>query len=273
MERSGEDAVTAGAGVTPSVALRDVTMVYRSLEGQRVTALRDVSGELAPHEFVVIVGPSGCGKSTLLRLVAGLVPATHGSVAVNGAPVTGPVADVGIVFQDPVLMVWRTALRNVVLPIEVLHGDVGRGRRRAAELLAMVGLGGLENRYPHELSGGQQHRVAIARALVHDPALLLMDEPFGALDEITREQMGLELLRIWEETHKTVLFVTHSVAEAVFLGDRVIVMSGRPGTVLGSVDIGLPRPRTAAMRGSHLYTEYCQAVRHRLETPSHPVTA
>lgn len=239
--------------------------MYRSSDGKVVRALHEITLEVCRGEFCVMVGPSGCGKSTLLRLVAGLDTQTGGRVVVNGKDVQAPVADVGIVFQDPLLMGWRTALRNVMLPVEVLRLDKVRFGARALDLLALVGLRGFENRYHDELSGGQQQRVAIARALIHDPPLLLMDEPFGALDEITREQMGVDLLRIWEETGKTVLLVTHSISEAVFLADRVIVLSARPGVVKENIGIDLPRPRTGKVRGLQKYTEYCQAIRERLD--------
>ncbi|MBI4255129.1 MAG: ABC transporter ATP-binding protein [Candidatus Rokubacteria bacterium] len=248
----------------PVIALHGLGKTYRPLAGTPIDALRDIGLEVERGEFVVVVGPSGCGKSTLLRIVAGLDTATSGVVEVDGARVGGPVASAGIVFQDPLLMMWRTALQNVLLPVEVLRLDRATYRRRAIDLLRLVGLEGFEHRYPHELSGGMQQRVALARALIHNPALLLMDEPFAALDEITREQMSLEVLRIWEETGKTVLFVTHSIAEAVFLGDRVVVLSARPGVVRTEIRIDLPRPRTAKLRGLQRYTEYCQEIREQL---------
>jgi len=215
-------------------------------------------------EFATVVGPSGCGKSTLLRIIAGLDRPTTGAVVVGGAPVTGPVASAGIMFQDPLLMAWRTTIGNVLLPIEVLRRDRAAYAERAKELLRLVGLQGFEQRYPHELSGGMQQRVALARALIHDPELLLMDEPFAALDEITREQMGFELLRIWSETGKTVVFVTHSISEAVFLGDRVAVLSARPGMLRSEIRIDLPRPRATELRGDQRYTDYCQKIRQQL---------
>ena len=215
-------------------------------------------------EFATVVGPSGCGKSTLLRIIAGLDRPTTGAVVVGGAPVTGPVASAGIMFQDPLLMAWRTTIGNVLLPIEVLRRDRAAYAERAKELLRLVGLQGFEQRYPHELSGGMQQRVALARALIHDPELLLMDEPFAALDEITREQMGFELLRIWSETGKTVVFVTHSISEAVFLGDRVAVLSARPGMLRSDIRIDLPRPRATELRGDQRFTDYCQKIRQQL---------
>ena len=246
------------------VQLSQVCKRYRTSEGVTVEALRDIDLTVEHGEFTAVVGPSGCGKSTLLRIIAGLDRASSGQVQIDGAPVAGPVANAGIMFQDALLMAWRSALGNVLLPIEVLRRDLGSYRERARELLKLVGLQGFEQRYPYELSGGMQQRVALARALIHDPELLLMDEPFAALDEITREQMGLELLRIWIETQKTVLFVTHSISEAVFLADRVLVLSARPGLLRAEIRIELPRPRSAKVRGLHGYTDYCQQIREQL---------
>ena len=208
-------------------------------------ALKGIDFGVERGEFVTVVGPSGCGKSTLLRIIAGLDRATTGVVEVAGAAVAGPVASSGIMFQDPLLMAWRTAIKNVLLPIEVRRGDLSTFCERAKEMLDLVGLRGFEQRYPHELSGGMQQRVALARALIHDPELLLMDEPFAALDEIAREQMGLELLQIWGGAGKTVLFVTHSISEAVFLGDRVVVLSARPGLLRSEIRV---RTVTATLR-------------------------
>jgi NitT/TauT family transport system ATP-binding protein len=246
------------------IRLSGVGKAYRTAEGSTIEALRDIDFAVDRGEFATVVGPSGCGKSTLLRIIAGLDRATAGVVEVEGAPVTGPVASAGIMFQDPLLMAWRTAVNNVLLPIEVLRRDISVYRERAKEMLRLVGLEGFEQRYPHELSGGMQQRVALARALIHDPELLLMDEPFAALDEITREQVGLELLRIWSDTGKTVLFVTHSISEAVFLGDRVVVLSARPGLLRAEISIDLPRPRSAELRGDQRYTDYCQKIRQQL---------
>jgi NitT/TauT family transport system ATP-binding protein len=246
------------------IRLSGVGKAYRTAEGSTIEALRDIDFAVDRGEFATVVGPSGCGKSTLLRIIAGLDRATAGVVEVEGAPVVGPVASAGIMFQDPLLMAWRTAVNNVLLPIEVLRRDISVYRERATKMLRLVGLEGFEQRYPHELSGGMQQRVALARALIHDPELLLMDEPFAALDEITREQMGLELLRIWSDTGKTVLFVTHSISEAVFLGDRVVVLSARPGLLRAEIRIDLPRPRSAELRGDQRYTDYCQKIRQQL---------
>jgi NitT/TauT family transport system ATP-binding protein len=211
--------------------------------GGPVLALEDIDFAVDEGEFVAIVGPSGCGKSTLLKILAGLLPATAGEVRLRTVPVRGPRRDIGFVFQSPVLFPWRTVLDNVLLPADVQRLERESTQKSALELLALVGLAGFERRYPWELSGGMQQRVAITRSLIHNPAMLLMDEPFGALDAMTRETMNLELQRIWLERRKTVLFVTHSIAEAVFLADRVLVMTPRPGRLLDTVPVGLPRPR------------------------------
>jgi len=257
-----------GEGVGPAVSamieVRDIRKTYRSVDGVTLEALERVTATIARGDFVSVVGPSGCGKSSLLRIIAGLDTRTGGEVSVNSHPVTAPIADVGIVFQDPLLMPWRTTLANVLLPIEVLRLGVPGFRARADALVKLVHLEGFENRYPHELSGGMRQRVALARALIHDPSLLLMDEPFGSLDEITREQMALELMRIWDATRKTILFVTHSVSEAVFLSDQVLVMSARPGVVKARLTIDLPRPRTPKVRGLPSYTDQCQQIRDEL---------
>jgi NitT/TauT family transport system ATP-binding protein len=213
------------------------------------------------NEFLSIVGPSGCGKSTLLRLIAGLVEPTSGLVAFDGAPVTGPRRDVGMVFQSPLLLEWRTVLQNVLLPIEFLRLPVRDFRQRAYDLIELAGLKGFEDHYPRSLSGGMQQRVGICRALVADPRVLVMDEPFAALDALTREELSFELLKIWEERKKTVVFVTHSIHEAVLLSNRVVVMTPRPGRVAGIIDIPLPRPRTAAMEFSAEFKAASETIR------------
>ena len=226
-----------------------------------VEALRDISVEVADSEFVSIIGPSGCGKSTLLRLVSGLIPPTNGSVEIDGVPVEGPAGNIGFVFQAPTLLKWRTVIKNVMFPYEVLASQkraiMSRQEYedRAELLLEMVGIEEFRDAYPKQLSGGMQQRVSICRALLHDPTLLLMDEPFGALDEFTRERMNEELMRIWRETQKTVLFVTHHIPEAVFLSDRILVLSARPGRILGEIVVDLPRPRTPEMRDSVEFLE------------------
>jgi NitT/TauT family transport system ATP-binding protein len=217
------------------------TFVTRS--GDEVMALSDVSLNVARNEFVCLVGPSGCGKSTLLRLVAGLVTLSAGTVSVGGATVTEPREDTGIVFQAPTLLPWATVLDNVLFPLDMMGKLDNAARARARDLLALVGLSGFEGKYPRELSGGMQQRAGICRALVHDPDILLMDEPFGALDALTREELTIELMRICRERPKTILFVTHSIPEAVLLADRVVVMSARPGRIAEIISVPLPRPR------------------------------
>jgi NitT/TauT family transport system ATP-binding protein len=225
------------------ISIRDVTKTYAVQSGGGVLALDTFSLEIADGEFVAIVGPSGCGKSTLLRLVAGLVPVSSGSISVFGKKIVGPLHEVGIVFQQPILLDWRTVLGNVLFQIDMRGLDVRKHEPRARDLLQQVGLADFADKRPYELSGGMKQRTAIARALVHEPPLLMMDEPFGALDALTREQMRLDLERLWMATRKTVLFITHSIDEAVLLADRVVVMSPRPGRIERIIDVGMPRPR------------------------------
>jgi NitT/TauT family transport system ATP-binding protein len=231
-----------------------------------VTALQEIDLALEPGEFVSLIGPSGCGKSTLLRVIGDLIPPTAGTVTVNGKP--APRArrdrDYGMVFQDSVLFDWRTVAKNVGLPLELLGWNRRRRKERVAEMLDLVELSAFANHHPWQLSGGMQMRVAIARALAFEPALLLMDEPFGALDEMTRERLNLELLGIWEQARSTVVFVTHSIAEAVFLSTKVVVMSPRPGRIAGIVPIDLPQPRTADTRELPRFFELVTEVRERL---------
>lgn len=215
-----------------------------------VEALRSVSFVAHEGEFVSLLGPSGCGKSSLLKLVLGLETATSGEIRISGRPINGPTKDVGCVFQAPVLLPWRNIRDNVLLPIDVMKLDRGPTIERAEALLRLVGLGGFEDRYPYELSGGMQQRAAVVRALVHDPRILMMDEPFAALDAMTREQMAIELQRIWMESHKTMVFVTHAVAEAVVLSDRIIVMSPRPGRIAAVFENKAERPRSFKDLGS-----------------------
>jgi len=233
--------------LTPSIALRELNKTYVTRDGP-VHALDGVTFDVGEGEFIAIVGRSGCGKTTILKIVGGLLLKSSGSVQVNGAEVTAPLRDAGMVFQAPTLLRWRSVMDNVLLPAEFLGMGMVEARRRARELLELVGLKGFEQRFPRELSGGMQQRVAISRALIHDPRLLLLDEPFGALDALTREEMNLELLRIWSEKRKTSVLITHSIAEAVFLADRVIVMTPRPGRVAEIVPVDLPRPRAGAVR-------------------------
>lgn len=229
-----------------------VSRVYTTVSGETVHALDGVSLRIADGEFVCLVGPSGCGKSTFLRLVAGLDACNGGRLALAGQSVLGPSSDVGVVFQTANLLPWFTVLSNVTLPMRV---GAGRGRPtdpgRIESLLAMAGIAEFANKYPYELSGGMQQRAAIVRALARDPKVLLMDEPFGALDALTRERLNVELLRIWQTSRKTILLITHSIAESVFLADRVLVMSARPGRILREIPIRLPRPRTLDETPAH----------------------
>jgi len=248
----------------PLIAVSRLEKTYLTRVGTRIRALADVTLDVADGEFVTIVGPSGCGKTTLLRILGGLLSASSGSVELLGRRVSGPSRNVGMVFQDPVLLPWRTVLENVMLPVAVLRLDRRAHHRRALDLLGLVGLAGFEDKYPHELSGGMRQRVSLARALVHDPALLLMDEPFGALDAMTREAMNLELQRIWRDSGKTVAFITHSIPEAAFLGGRVVVMSPRPGRIVDVVTVDLERPRDLDMMGSDAFGSYTRKIRHLL---------
>ena len=232
------------------IELQQVEKIYRLRSGDNLCALRDVSFTVAPSRFVSVVGASGCGKSTLLRIIGGLSQQTTGEVLLDGGEVTGPRRDIGFVFQNPELLPWRTVLQNAVIGAEILGLDMAKARGRAMELIGLVGLDTFEDSKPAELSGGMQQRNAIVRALLHDPKLLLMDEPFGALDALTREMMGLELLRIWEALHCSVIFVTHSVTEALFLSDTVVVLSSRPGRVRTVIPVQLPRPRDLSMLAS-----------------------
>ncbi len=244
----------------PFVSLDGVEKTYRA-PGRVLRALDRTTFTLGRGEFVSIVGPSGCGKSTLLMLIAGLIPPTSGAVVIQGERVTRPYTDVGVVFQQDALLAWRSVLDNVLLQIDVRRLERGRYAPAARALLARVGLDGFEAYYPSELSGGMRQRVALCRALVHDPPLLLMDEPFGALDALTRDQMVLDLQRLWLEERKTVLFITHSIWEAIFLADRVVVMSPRPGRIAAVLDVELPRPRRLAHRESPEFGRYAAEVR------------
>jgi NitT/TauT family transport system ATP-binding protein len=243
------------------IALQAVTKRYRTARGSEVQALSEVDLSIEAGEFVSIVGPSGCGKSTLLMLVSGLIPPTTGAIRVGDRPVKGAVDNIAIVFQRDVLLDWRTVLGNVLLPVEIKKLDPPIHRAKARELLHSVGLAEFEDKYPGELSGGMRQRVAICRALVQDPGLLLMDEPFGALDALTREQMNLDLQRMWLRDRNTVLFITHSIEEAVLLSDRVVVMSSRPGRIADVVNNDLPRPRGAHTRSEARFVEHVERIR------------
>jgi len=236
-------------GAVDAIEIEQLSKSYPTREGD-VLAIKDVTFNIRTGEFISVLGPSGCGKTTLLKVIAGLEGATEGTAKLHGAPIKGPQRKTGIVFQTPALMKWRTALANVLLPAEILGMPEAAARAKALELLELVGLKDFVNKYPHELSGGMQQRVAIARALIHKPEILLLDEPFSALDTMTRGQLNVELLRIWSESRTTSLLITHSIPEAVFLSDRVVVMTSRPAQIAEIVTIDLPRPRTAEMRVS-----------------------
>ena len=241
------------------ICLEGVSQVYASNDGP-VRALDGVSLRAGHGEFLSVVGPSGCGKSTLLMIAAGLLRASSGAVMIEGRPVTRPRTDIGIVFQSPVLLEWRTALANVMLQAEAKKLERGAAQARARDLLRGVGLCGFEDKYPHELSGGMCQRVSLCRALIHDPPQLLMDEPFGALDALTRDQLNLDLQQICAERRISVLFITHSIPEAVFLSDRVMVMTPRPGRIDRDITIDLPRPRTLAMRDAPEFAAYSRQI-------------
>jgi NitT/TauT family transport system ATP-binding protein len=244
----------------PLIAVDEVSRIFQSGE-QSVHALDKVSFDVHERSFVSIVGPSGCGKSTLLKIIAGLLPATAGAVRVGGRPVDGPLANVGMVFQAPVLLKWRSVAANVMLPVEFAGADPAAYADKARTLLGLVGLQEFADAPPYRLSGGMQQRVSLCRALVTDPGILLMDEPFGALDAMTREELDIELLRIWGEKKMTVVFVTHNIQEAVLLSDTVIVMSARPGRVIERLPISLERPRTIEMMSDAEFGRYGLLIR------------
>src|ERR1700690_676925 len=244
----------------PFIRIKDLRKAYRK-DDQEFLAISNASFEVAAGELVALVGPSGCGKTTLLKILAGLQSYDSGEVRI-GSPAHpfDPSRDIGMVFQQALLLKWRRVFQNVLLPAEILGLPIRESRERAHELLAMVGLKGSEDKYPYELSGGMQHRAAIARALVHDPKLILMDEPFGALDALTRERMNLELLSIWKRSGKTIVFVTHGIAEAVFLGTRVVVLTAGPARMADNFQIALPEPRTLDIKTSAAFGEYTRRV-------------
>ncbi|MEP6941373.1 MAG: ABC transporter ATP-binding protein [Betaproteobacteria bacterium] len=258
---SGAGASAAAIVARPLlIRVRGVAKSYATADGV-VESLKPLDFDIRNGEFLSVVGPSGCGKSTLLKLIAGLLAASSGTIDIAGTPVKGPAHNIGIVFQSHVLLAWRTVLENIMLQIEVRKLPRQAGLQRARELVAMVGLGGFENKLPWQLSGGMQQRASICRALVHDPAILLMDEPFGALDAMTREKMNLELQRIWAASGKTVMLITHSIPESIFLSDRVLVMTERPGSIAAIYDIDLPRPRTLAMMGDPDFSQFARTIR------------
>ena len=247
----------------PLLSIQNLKKVFTTRDGV-LEALGSVTFDVYPEEFVSIVGPSGCGKTTLLKIIAGLTDRSEGQIIVDRGSFD-PRREVGFVFQKALLLNWRRVLDNVLLPIEILKLDKKKYIPKARELLSLVGLEGFERSYPNELSGGMQQRVSLARALIHDPKMILMDEPFGALDAITREKMNLELLRIWAESKKTIIFITHEINEAVFLSDRVVVLSARPSRMIDALDIDLPRPRTLDIRTSPRFGEYAVKVYKMLE--------
>ncbi len=251
-----------GADGRPSAVLRikSVRKCYQDLE-----AIRNVSFDVADGEFLSLLGPSGCGKSTLLMMVAGVIETTEGEISINGKAVSGPRGDVGVVFQQPVLLPWRKVLDNVLFPIELLRLPRAQYEKRAMDLLAMAKIEDFAHHLPRQLSGGMRQRASICRALIHDPSILLMDEPFSALDAITRDEMGVELLRIWQANRKTVIFVTHSIREAAFLSDRVLVMGRRPATIVEEAVIDLPRPRQIAMTEDEGFNRYVRRLRRAIE--------
>lgn len=249
----------------PVIRFDNVTQIFRRNDGSLMTAIDGLGFDIGRHEFVAVLGPSGCGKSTLLRMVAGLLRPTRGQVSVYDKPVTEPRDDIGIVFQKPTLLPWLNIQDNVTFPMRHKYGRVTpRDRARALEMLELVRLGGFATNTPDELSGGMQQRVGIARALHMDPDILLMDEPFSALDALTRDEMAFELLRIWSDSPKTVIFITHSIPEALLLADRLIVMSPRPSKVREVIDVPLPRPRSMATLSDPVFLELAAHIRNGL---------
>lgn len=242
------------------IHLAGVSKTYRS-RGSEHLAISDATFDVQAGELLALVGPSGCGKSTLLKIMANLHPHDSGEVRIGSqSHPFNPSRDIGMVFQQPLLLKWRRVLENVLLPAEILGLPMGESRERARDLLNLVGLSGCEKQYPYELSGGMQQRAAIARALVHDPKLILMDEPFGALDALTREKMNLELLRIWKESGKTIIFVTHGISEAVFLGTRVVVLTAGPAKMADNIEIKLPEPRTLDIKTHEQFGVYTRRI-------------
>ncbi|HEX7387191.1 MAG TPA: ABC transporter ATP-binding protein [Castellaniella sp.] len=248
--------------MSTTVTIKDVSKKFSS----EVVALNCVSAEIKANSFVSIVGPSGCGKSTLLRIIAGLVPATSGQITVGGKQVDGPISDSGMVFQGPVLLQWRTVLENILFVAEIGGKNARDYKARALELIELAGLKGFENSYPHQLSGGMQQRASICRALLLNPSLILMDEPFGALDVMTRERLGFELQDIWSASKNTVIFVTHSITEAVLLSDTIIVMTARPGRIQNVIEVDLPRARTLETLRTPRFLELSAQVREGIGT-------
>lgn len=249
------------------ICIRDLNMVYESDRGGKVTALTDINIDIESGSFVSLLGPSGCGKTTLLRIIADLITPTSGEISVGGmTPSEARLArKMGMVFQSAVLYDWRSVVKNVELPLEIMKVAKGERRDRAEHMLELVGLTEFRHKYPYELSGGMQQRVSIARALAINPKILLMDEPFSALDEFTREKLHDDLLAIWRENRMTAVFVTHNISESVYLSDKVVVMSPHPGRVSAVLDIDLPRPRHAGMRETGAFYDYNAEIRSDFE--------
>jgi NitT/TauT family transport system ATP-binding protein len=258
----------ASAERSSLVRISGLQKIYKGRDGEAIHALKDIDLDVAEGEFLSIVGPSGCGKTTLLRILSGVLARSAGEIAIARQPMVGPSRDIGVVFQAPVLLPWRTVIENVMVPVQIQRRDREASTKRARDLLAMVGLAGFEKKYPSELSGGMQQRVGICRALIHDPPFLLMDEPFGALDAMTRETMNEELQRIWRASGKTVLLVTHSIPEAVYLADRVVVMTPRPGRIVEIIKVDLPRPRRLAMHNTPEFGRHVAAIRRHFKSES-----
>src|SRR5665811_1708490 len=254
----------AGAGPAPAIRLEGIRFAF-PVDGHHTDVIGGLDLEIAPGSIVALVGPNGCGKSTLLRVIAGLLPAGTGTVEVEGRPVSGPDSRVGLVFQEPRLLPWRSAFENVAFPLEVAGRDRAARERRVTDLLGLVGLRDWSRARPAELSGGMRQRVAIARALALEPAVLLLDEPFSALDALTRERFNVELLRLWERIGATIVLVTHSIAEAVFLADRVLVLSPRPAQLVADVAVNLPRPRRPGDLDAAAVTRTAAEIRAHLE--------
>jgi NitT/TauT family transport system ATP-binding protein len=257
----------AAAPRTGRLSIQDVQLVYSTKRGP-LHVLDGVTLDIRAGEFVSVLGPSGCGKSSLLRLVSGLVRPSSGQIELGGVAVRNPRPDVGIVFQQPTLLPWKTVRSNILMPVRAMGRQTPDSVARADDLIRLVGLSGFENAYPHELSGGMQQRVGVARGFIHDPSLLLMDEPFAALDAMTRENMMAELQRIWIESHKSVLFITHSIPEAVFLSDRIVVLGPRPARVIETVAVDIPRPRTIDVMADPRFVELANHLRRQFSAPS-----
>ncbi|TEA78761.1 ABC transporter ATP-binding protein [Allopusillimonas ginsengisoli] len=260
-------------GICGRIDIRDTSKLYQRSGSSPVQALLPVDLSIAPGEFISLVGPSGCGKTTLLMMICGLLSATTGNVTVDNHPIYAGDPTVSIAFQKPTLLRWKTVLENVLLPARIMHSLDDDVHRRANELLAVTGLSAFKDRFPHELSGGMQQRASIVRALVTDPNVLLMDEPFAALDEFTRDLLNDELLRLWTQRRKTVVFVTHNISEAVYLSDRVVIMAPRPGRVLDVINIPVSRPRRAEMRDEANFMGLVRSIRTALNESSVSGTA